>query len=97
MAKTATITLGGTDYTIHAFNIGELEKISLLFKVQPDASTAFNVLRMALKRAEPKMDDPDAIELDSIDEVAAASTVILELAGLKKPDANPPAGPAPGP
>jgi hypothetical protein len=97
MAKTAKIMLGGTEYLIHAFNIGELEEISLLFKGDADASAAFNVLRMALRRAEPKVDDANAIELDSIDEVNAASVIILELAGLKKTGENPPVGTAPGP
>jgi hypothetical protein len=100
MPKTATITLGGQQFAIKPFNIGELERLGDVFAGQSNnIKTAFAVLRLAMERAEPKIDNIDALELDSFDEVIAASNAILELAGLKKGDTteNPPEGAPPAP
>jgi hypothetical protein len=85
MARTAKITLDGVDYTIRAFNIGELEII------QRAGSDAWTVLKTALGRADPKVDHPDLIE-PTPEELKVAFETIMTLAGLQKPDASPPAG-----
>lgn len=96
MVRTGEITLGGTVYVVHAFNIGELERVTDVFQGPPHR-VSFTVLRIALERAEPKV-DPTTIEATT-DEVAAAMMVILELAGLKTagkagpPGADPPKAP----
>lgn len=85
MAKTTTITLGGDAYTIHAFNIGELEQVAALIgnEAMPPSSRSFAILKLALLRAEPPVTDVDAIEPDSLDEVIEAAKTVMELAGLK--------------
>lgn len=90
--RTAKIMLGGQEYVVHAFNIGELEQMAAIFAsdIVPNTSRSFAILKLALLRAEPKVADVDAIEPDNLDEVIAASKVIMELAGLKASE-NPPA------
>ena len=83
MARTAQITLDGVDYLIKAFNIGELETI------QRAGSDAWVVLKTALKRAEPKVENADLIEPTPA-ELEAAFNTIMVLAGLQKPDQSPP-------
>lgn len=80
--KTDKITLGDQEFTIHAFNIGELERITDLFE-GPPRKVPFGVLRVAMERAEPKA-DPNVIEATT-DQVAEAMLKILTLAGLKNP------------
>lgn len=95
--KTAEIVLGGTTYTVHAFNIGEIEQVTNLVEdAAPgkNATMALAILAIALKRAEPAIADAKSIEIDSLDEVIAAANIIMELAGVKKTDANPPKVPA---
>lgn len=87
MAKTAQITLDGTTYTVPAPNIGQLEEITEIFE-GPRSKIPFGVLRITMKRADPKIDFD--VASPSIDEVATAVQVILKLAGLEKADANPP-------
>jgi len=94
VARTAEIVLGEAKFTIHAFNIAELQRIAKIFRGEP-ADIPFDVLRTALQRAEPKVADPDLIEATT-DEIKAAMTVILELAGLKQTDPNPPQAPVAG-
>jgi hypothetical protein len=96
MAKTAKITLGGEEYTIHAFNIGELERVTDIINSSGTdggvrvGRVSFAILRIALERAAPSV-DPGTVELD-MDELTAASQTILELAGLKAAEPNPPTG-----
>jgi hypothetical protein len=99
MSKTASITIGGEKFIVHRFNIGELERVSMLFESAPTSTmkTAFGILRIALERAEPKIEDVSAFEIDSIDEVIEASNAILTLAGMNKPKANGSADPQTGP
>lgn len=89
--KTATIALGGETYTIHAFNIDELEQLAGILSNDAIQSSAraFMILKLALLRAEPKVADVGSIEADSIDEIVTAAKVIADLAGLKAA-ANPP-------
>lgn len=94
MAKrTAQIVLGGVTYTVHAFNLGELQQIAKVF-AGPPMDVPFAVLRLALARGEPKVANADEIEPDDPNEVAAAMKVILELAGLRPAAENPPQAPA---
>lgn len=85
MARTAQIILDGATYTIRAFNIGELETIGKA------GNDAWVVLKTALKRADPKVENADLIEPTPAELTAAFST-IMQLAGLQKPDASPPQG-----
>lgn len=94
--KTAKITLGGTEYTVHAFNIGELERVGDAINEAKDSGgnlrASFAILRIALERAEPPVPNMNAIEPDSMDEVVTAAGVIMEIAGLKKAAADPQQG-----
>lgn len=88
MSKTAKITLGGVDYTIHAFNIGELRKVATIIKDDKivDFEKIFDVVRMALSRSEPPVSADEFEMLEPhVDEMKAASDAILQLAGLQKP------------
>lgn len=89
--RTAQVVLGGTEYTVHAFNIGELEQVAAIVSNDgaPNSSRSFAILKLALLRAEPKIADVDAVEPDSLDQVFEASRIIMDLAGLKAPE-NPP-------
>ncbi len=81
--RTATITLDGDEYTIHAFKIGELEQLTEIFSSKASGtSMSLMVLRLALLRAEPPVTDFDNME-PTLDEIAAASKAVLELAGVK--------------
>lgn len=82
MPRTATITLDGVEYTIRAFNIGQLEAIAAA------GNNAWTVLRTALERADPKVVDPNLIE-PTPPELEAAFKTIMKLAGLKEPEASP--------
>ena len=99
MARTAVIKLGGVDYTVHAFNMGELRRVATIFnKAKANGGgegveVAFDVLRIAFERAEPKA-DVETVEPESFDEVISASRTLLELAGLQKTEENPPQGQA---
>lgn len=91
MSKTAKVTLAGIEYTVHAFNIGELEEIAeLVGGNATPGRVSFQVLKIALRRAEPKIEDPNAIEAEP-EEIKAAFDGVLELAGLKQATENPPA------
>jgi hypothetical protein len=89
--KTATITLGGDDYTVHAFNIDELEQLAAILSNDtiPLSTRSFSILKLALLRAEPPVGNVGTIEPDTLDEVISAANAIMELAGLKAA-ANPP-------
>lgn len=76
MGRTTTITLDGITYTVRAFNIGELERI------QTAQANAWSVLKIALERADPKIEDPNVIE-PTPSELEDAFKKILDLAGLK--------------
>ena len=95
MARTAKITLADTEYTVHAFNIGELERVTDIVSAGGAApgKVPFAILRIALVRAEPKIEDVDGIEA-SPEEIATAMAEVLKLAGLREPVKNPtaPAG-----
>lgn len=88
---TEKITLGGSDYTIRTFNIGELERIAEIME-GPRTKVPFAIIRIALERAEPKVEKPNDIEATT-DEVSSAMVAVMKLAGLTVADpANPPGG-----
>lgn len=100
MSRTAQITLEGVGYTVHALNIGQLERVSQAFEA-PRTTVAFAVLRIAMERAEPR---PDLNNIEpTMDEISAAFTKVIELAGItveRKSNgatANPPGPVAPAP
>lgn len=90
MAKTTTITLDGQKHIVHAFNIRELRHLAKI--VQDESVDSFGrsveILSMALKRAEPPIDNVEDVEA-TFDEITAAGLALMELAGLKVA-ANPP-------
>jgi hypothetical protein len=87
--STIPVTLAGVEYSVQKPNIGQLRRITKIFN-GPAESVSFDVLRVALERAEPKCEDIDQVEA-GFDEVAAAAGAILVFAGLKKDEAT--AGP----
>lgn len=91
MAKTSTIKLDGVDYKIHAFNLDELQDVMEVIATasSSDPKLPFKILRIALRRAEPKVEDAGLLEV-SPDEMAPAVNAILALAGLQQGEANPP-------
>jgi hypothetical protein len=89
VAKTSEITLDGVSYTIHAFNIGELERVTdIVSETSGSGRSSFSILRIAMERAEPKPENFDAIEA-SPEEIVAAMQKVLNLAGLGMPTGNP--------
>ena len=88
------IGLGGTEYTVPALNLGQLERVSVL-AIEGSVGSGFAMLKIALERALPK---PDFEQMaPTIDEVGNAVQAILKLSGLQKPDANPPVAASPEP
>lgn len=90
MAKTAKITLDGREHEVHAFSIRELRQVAGI--IQKDGMDSFDrsiaILSIALRRADPPVDDIESMEA-SFDEITAAGLALMELAGLKV-TANPP-------
>jgi hypothetical protein len=88
MAKTATITLGGTDYVLQPFTLDDLEEVGELIGdgKQVNAGTTIKIIKIALRRATPTPIETGKVP-GNLKEVNAAVPVILELAGL---DTNPP-------
>lgn len=86
------INLGGTEYDVPKLNIGQLEQMTEAFNL-PAAKRPFAVLRIALKRAIPAIEDVNALEVTN-GEIADAVTQIFEASGFKK--AEDPNGAAPG-
>ena len=84
MPKTAVITLGETDYTIPAFDIGELEDIAEVFATLPAHKVPFETLRRALAHASPPVADPLRLEADAA-QVLAAAGAIFDLNRLRAP------------
>lgn len=87
MARTASVTLGGTQYEVPKFNIGQLERVADAIAATDPGKAAFGILRIAFERVEPKV-SLDTVEADP-EEIAAAMSAIMELAGLRPPKANP--------
>lgn len=82
MPRTTEITLDGATYVIRAFNIGELEEIA------EAGNSAWKVLKVALRRAQPPVADPNIIEPTPA-ELTQAFGAIMKLAGLEDVKAGP--------
>ena len=63
--KSTTITLAGRGFQVRKFNIGELEDIAELTSNAPKHKLPFEILRLALGRAEPPLDAPAVRALDA--------------------------------
>lgn len=94
MPATATVSLGGTDYVLRRFNIGQLERVTEAISSLAPSKISFMIFRIALERAEPKIADIEAIEA-SPDEIRAAVETMMAISGLKKEESTP-AGEAQG-
>lgn len=91
MAKSEVIKLAGEDYTVLALDLEELEQVTEWFTqtTRPDGTTdekanaklVFNILRLGLKSATPKVEFKD-IRGATPEEVRAAVTAIMKLSGL---------------
>ena len=93
MAKTAKVELGGTSYVVPMLNIGQLKETYAILKASRQELAGFDILGIAMKRADPSIPDIDQIET-SPSEVAKAVHDILQLSGLQK-DTEPKNEPAP--
>ncbi len=81
MTQTITVRLGGVDYALRKFTIGQLQR---LFATETTRSQfGFEVLKLALERAEPQPPAIDEMEI-GVDEFRAAVDRILDFSGLKK-------------
>lgn len=95
-ARTTKITLGDTEYTVHAFNVGELETVADILE-GPPRKAGFAILGLALQRAEPAIDTAAFAALEiGMDEISLAVPVIMKLAGLEQKSPNPPGAPGVG-
>ena len=92
MARTATIVLDGTNYEVHALNIGEIEQVQDAMD-GPSKKVAFLILRLALKRATPPIADQDRFVMlePTSDEIREAVQAIMKLSGMEEKQSAPPA------
>jgi hypothetical protein len=83
MGNSVKVTLAGAEYTVPQLNVGQLEEMTEVVK-------PFDVLRIALRRAEPKLSPADINALEATKpEIDAAMAAITDLSGIKK---EPPEG-----
>ena len=93
-AQTAKITLSGTEYTVKAFTVEQLMRVTDLMQPNADGTPqrpdkiAFNILLIGLERTDPPVANPREVEATT-NEVMIAVPVLLKLAGLQT-EANPP-------
>lgn len=93
MGRTATITLDGKEYLVHAFNMRELQEVGeIIGNGSAHIVSGMKILEIALRRAEPKV-DLDTLE-PKMPELNAAIPEILKLSGIEAevPQAAAPAG-----
>ncbi len=92
MARTATVVLDDKSYTVHAFNIGELEQITEAMSGPSTGKVAFTILALALKRATPSVNDEDFRNLEPTStEIQDAVKIIMQLSGMEEKPSGPPA------
>lgn len=96
MASTK-IKLGGQEYDVPMLNIGQIEEMSEIENLAPLKRT-LGTIRIALKRATPKVDEFTEIETTA-EEIGIAFGRIMIAAGLAKEpgEAEGPNGSPPGP
>jgi hypothetical protein len=86
MARDVMVTLDGQNYQVPALNIEQMEDVAEVLQGPPQKA-GFSVLKIAMRRANPK---PDFSNMSpTFDEIGNAVKCILELSGLQQPDANP--------
>jgi len=86
MGKTTKIRMNDVEYTIHALNMREIKEITQVFH-EGGPAMAIKIVEIALRRAEPKIENFDDFEpgCDLGDIVKKA----LELSGLRTEPTNP--------
>lgn len=86
MAKrTAEITLEGEKYKVHAFNMKELQELmDVLADGVPKEKIGFQIVSIAMRRAEPKANFDEIEPL--LGEIGEATTAILKLSGMEPQD-----------
>lgn len=94
MARTVDVTLDGITYKVPAMNFGQIERASEAMQTTNSARAGFTLLRIALERSDPKVENLDTIQ-PSIDEITEAATKIMEASGFKAPDTSNPTGAPP--
>jgi hypothetical protein len=73
--RTAEITLDGETYKVHAFNVGELERIV--------GGSAWTVVQVALERGVPPVAAEEFMKLEpTLPELNAAAQTLMRLAGM---------------
>lgn len=75
-----TITLGETKYEVPKMNIGQLEEVTEAFELPP-IKRPFAILKIAMRRAEPKVDNFADLEAGN-DEISVAIPAILKNSGF---------------
>ncbi len=77
------ITLGGVEYTLAQFNIGQIERVTeLLDDAQmPVVKRSFALIPIVLECVDPPVGEPKAVRA-SVDEIAAAIRTALRISGL---------------
>src|SRR5262245_29322045 len=81
------VMLGGAEYEVPKMNIGQLEEVTIAFDLPP-ARRPFAILKIAMKRAQPKLADINDLEPGN-DEITVAIRDILANSGFKKEEKNP--------
>jgi hypothetical protein len=78
MGNSVKVTLGGVEYTVPQLNVGQLEDIS-------NTRKPFDVLRIALRRAEPKLSLEQINDIEATKpEIDAAMDAIMAQSGVTK-------------
>jgi hypothetical protein len=88
MSKTIVVKLGDTEYSVPKLNIGQLREVQKIILNDDRTVVGFAILGVALRRADPKVEDIDTVEAD-VDDISKAVSEILIFAGLKKDDPTP--------
>jgi hypothetical protein len=94
MPDSIKVSLGGVDYVVPKLNIGQLREITRLFAAAKD-DISYEIVAVALRRAEPKVNDINEI-VAKIDDVGKAVQDVLVFSGFKKETADP-NSPSPAP
>ena len=83
MARTAEIVLDGQPYTVRAFRIEQIERVM-------QSPGSFDVLRIALERAEPAVTPEQVANLEpTMVEIRTALETVMKLSGLETPTSPP--------
>ena len=86
MGKTTTVRMNDIDYTFHALNVRELIEVTQIFS-EGAASAAPKIFRIALRRAEPKIENVD--DYEPCADIGDVVKRVLEISGLRTEPLNP--------